>query len=422
MTTTPLATSLDRRPSVRAVRGAPRAGLAGLAFLIAPQWACGSQIDSTEDAAGAPSDAAPRPSSDAPIGWHVPECTSVVGAPVTFTHDDGLTLAKVESAPTGTTYTTSVIALQEPNQLLAAKGSELYRSEDAGCHWSSLGHVNGDFIQLVPGSGHRAYGYSPHLPDVLVVTENGIAYVRGPGADVRGLAARADEPGTLRLADAKGSVYASKDNGETWTWLGAAPVVTEGSVQAIAFGGVALDRVVIAMWGGVYTSVDGGKQWEWAKGLSRVSANIFSVAISPADERTVWVEGIDLAEEDALDSRHVWISRDGGLDFEIVVTASDSVTLANGVPMLAHSADPDILYFTWGTGLHGIGSKLYKVSAQRRSVTFTANPYSKIMALTASPADAGTLYLGLSSEQMSYLAGAPSPWLQPTIENTTRRF
>jgi hypothetical protein len=402
MTSSP-ADSLDPKNSLRAPRRKHqhRTVLAGLAFLIAPQWACSAQIDPPEGVpTGAAEHASPRLSGNAPAGWRVPDCTIVVGAPVTFTRNDGLTLAKVEPEPIGTTYTTSVIALQKPNKLLAAKDSELYRSEDAGCHWSSLGHVNGDFIQLVPGAGHRAYGYSPHLPDVLVVTADGVAYARGPGADVRGLAARPDEPGTLRLADARGSVYASEDDGETWTWLGTAPGVTEGSVQAVAFGGAALDHVVIAMWGGVSTSSDGGKSWAWATGLSRVSANIFSVAISPADGRIVWAEGIDLEPGDSLDRRHVWISRDGGLSFEIVLTASASVTLPNGVPMIAHPTDPDILYFTWGTALQGIGTKLYKVSARQKSVTFTSNPYSKILALTTSPADAGTLYLGLSNEQI----------------------
>jgi hypothetical protein len=150
----------------------------------------------------------------------------------------------------------------------------------------------------------------------------------------------------------------------------------------------------------VLTSIDGGRQWKQATGLSRTSANIFSVAISPADEQIVWVQGIDLAAEGAPDGRHIWISRAGGLHFEVVVTASADVTLTNGVPMLAHPTDPDILYFTWGTAFQGIGSKLYKVSAQRKSVTYTTNPYSRIMALTASPADAGLLYLGLSNEQL----------------------
>jgi hypothetical protein len=403
MMTTSFVASLVQENPARTPRGTHRAVLAGLPFLIAPLWACGAGSDSDGAPIDAAEDAAPSPSGDAPAdrsGWRVPECTTVVGAPVTFTRDDGRSLAKIEPELTGTTYTTSVIALQAPNQLLAAKDSELHRSEDSGCHWASLGRVEGDFIQLVPGAGDRAYGYSPHLPDVLVVTEDGAAYVRGPGADVRGLAARPDEPRTLRLVDAKGNVYSSEDDGQTWTWLGAAPGVTEGSVQAAAFGGAALDRVVIAMWGGVSTSIDGGRQWKRATGLSRTSANIFSVAISPADEQIVWVQGIDLAAEGAPDGRHIWISRDGGLHFEVVVTASADVQLTNGVPMLAHPTDPDILYFTWGTAFQGIGSKLYKVSAQEKSVTYTTNPYSRIMALTASPADAGLLYLGLSNEQL----------------------
>lgn len=402
--TTSLATSPDQDNLVGAPRCKHRAVLAGLPVLLAPLWACGARSDSSEGALiDAAEDAAPSPSGDASAdqsGWHVPECTIVVGAPVTFTRDDGLTLAKVEPAPTGTTYTTSVIALEEPNTLLAAKDSNLYRSEDAGCHWTFLGQVEGDSIQLVPGAGRRAYGYSPHLPGVFVVTEDGAAYIGGPGADVRGLAARSDEPGTLRLADAGGRVYSSEDDGTTWTLLGAAPGVTEGSVQAVAFGGAALDRVVIAMWGGVYTSIDGGRRWERAAGLSRTSANVFSVVISPAEKQIVWVEGVDLAAEGALDGQHVWISRDGGLHFEVVVTASADVTLTNGVPMMAHPTDLDILYFTWGTAFQGTGSKLYKVSAQQKTVTFMTNPYSRILALTASPADADLLYLGLSNEHI----------------------
>ncbi len=400
MMVTSLAASLDRENPIRVARGKRRTVLAGLPFLLAPLGACSAGSDVLEGApAGGAEHEAPSSSGDASAGWRVPECTVVVGAPVTFTRDDGLTLARVEPEPTGTTYTTSVIALEEPNLLLAAKDSDLYRSEDAGCHWSLLGRVEGDFIQLVPGAGPRAYGYSPHLPGVLVVDEDAAAYVHGPGADVRGLAARPDQPGTLRLVDARGSVYSSEDDGERWRWLGAAPGIPEGSVQAAAFGGAALDRVVIAMWGGVYTSVDGGRRWERAAGLSRTSANVFSVAISPVNEQIVWVEGTDLAAEGGPAGR-LWISRDGGLHFEVVVAGSADVTLTNGVPMIAHPTDPDLLYFTWGSAFQGIGSKLYKVSARRRSVTFTTNPYSRIMALAASPADASVLYLGLSSEQL----------------------
>jgi hypothetical protein len=195
-------------------------------------------------------------------------------------------------------------------------------------------------------------------------------------------------------------VFSSDDEGQTWAWIGAVPGVTEGSVQQAAFGGPALDRIAVAMWGGMSTSLDGGEHWARAEGLSSTSANIFSVAISPADEQVVWAEGIDLAAEGALDGRHVYLSRDGGRSFEVVVTANADITLPNGVPMLVHPTDPDILYFTWGTAYQGIGSKLYRVDARERSVTFTSNPYHRIEALAASPADPRLIYLGLSNEQI----------------------
>jgi hypothetical protein len=328
---------------------------------------------------------------------------------VTFTRDDGATLAPLAQDMDGTTYTTSVIALQTANTMLAVQDSLLFRSEDAGCTWKPLGHAEGDFIELVPGVASRAYGWSPYRSDVFVVTESGVTYVPGPGAEVRGLAAHRTQAGRLRLANARGEVFATDDEGRSWTRVGAVPVVTEGSVKRVAFGGASLDRVVVAMLGGVYTSADGGRRWDPAQGLSSTSANIFAIAISPLDDRIVWAEGVDLSQSGELDGRHLYISRDGGARFEVALTASADVTLPNGVPMLPHPADPDVLYYTWGTAFQGIGSKLYRVSARSRSATFKSNPYHRIEALTASPADASLIYLGLSNEQIDLAGGAAAP-------------
>ena len=374
-------------------------------------------LDRPPDAAIEDSRASPGPRS-----WHLPRCAAVAGAPVTFTPDDGATLAPLEQDPTGTTYTTSVIALEAPNILLAANDSDLFRSVDSGCTWSFVGHVQGDFIELVPGVADRAYGWSPHRSDLFVVAASGITYLAGPGADVRGLAAQRGQASRLRLMDDKGEVFGSDDEGKTWGRIGALPMVAEGTLMQAAFGGPALDRVMVAMLGGAYASADGGRQWEQAEGLSSSSANIFSVAVSPVDDRIVWAEGIDLGEKGDLEGRHLYISRDGGGQFEIVLTASADITLPNGVPMLPHPVDPEILYYTWGTGFQGIGTKLYRVNARDRSATFTKNRYHRIQSLTASPADASLLYLALSNEQID-LAGAPAatPAFRHPAANGERR-
>jgi hypothetical protein len=393
-------------------------------LLVTIEAACGAGCaspDSPPDAA----DSRASPEGDGSSGrrtWRLPRCDVTAGAPVTFTHDDGATLAPLERDPTGTTYTTSVIALEAPDILLAANDSNLFRSVDSGCTWSFVGQVQGDFIELVPGVADRAYGWSPYRSDLFVVTESGITYLEGPGFDVRGLAAQRGQASRLRLMDDKGQVFGSDDEGKTWGRIGAVPMVTEGTLKQAAFGGPALDRVIVAMLGGAYASADGGRRWEQAQGLSSSSANIFSVAVSPVDDRIIWAEGIDLGEKGDLEGRHLFISRDGGVHFEIVLTASADVTLPNGIPMLPHPVDPEVLYYTWGTAFQGTGTKIYRVNARDKSVTFTKNRYHRIQSLIASPADASLLYLGLSNEQID-LAGAPAraPAFRHPAANGERR-
>ncbi len=359
----------------------------------------GSETDST--VADANDD-----SADSGVAWHLPACTSVTGTgAVTFTSDEGATLAPTGQPLSGTVYTKGLITLDVPNVVLAASGGWLLRSEDAGCTFSQLAALPSSVMVLVKSVGERAYGYEDNGKPLVRIEGSTVTTLKAP-ADVIGLGTDPTDPDRVRLGGSDGSLWDSTDGGATWDPLGSLPT-DSGSLLAyrFAFDPNDLDHVLFgAATYGAFVSTNAGKSWASSTGLSPSGkANAFEIAVSPAGSQIVWLEGIDLEENLANaqnEGRHIFRSNDAGVSFQRVVDHQPGVvTLSNGLPLVPHPTNPDIVYFEFGTYFSGYGTDLFKLDGT--TLTMTHNSYNDILAIAFSPADPGLMYLGITQEQIN---------------------
>jgi hypothetical protein len=368
----------------------------------------GSAGDAGTDS-GNPEDAGPDSpapdGSDGATGWQLPNCTSVTGtAAVTFTSDDGATLAPVSGTLSGTVYTKGLVALQVPNTLLAASGPNLLRSEDAGCNWTSVASLPGSVMLLVAGIGDRAYAFQDNDKPLVRIDGTTVTTLKSP-VDVIGMATDPSEPDRARVGGSDATVWETTNAGESWTKIGV-PAITSTLLLAyrFAFDPKNLDHILFgSATDGAFVSTDGAQSWTKSTGLAPSGkANAFEVLVSPVDSEVAWAEGIDLDENLANapnEGRHIFRSNDGGLSFERVIDhVPGQVTLTNGLPLVAHPTDKEIIYFEFGASYGGYGTDLFKWDGT--TLKKTHNDYDDMHAIAFSPADPNLLYLGITQEQI----------------------
>ena len=358
-------------------------------------------------AAGAPVDAG-TDGDAAAAAWHLPQCTTVSGtSAVTFTSDDGATLAPVSGVLTGTVYTRGLVALEVPNVLLAASGSNLLRSEDAGCTWSVVDSLPSSIMTLNRGVGDRAWGFQDNDAALVRIDAGTATQLKEPVPNVIGFGADPKNADRARLGGSDGTLWETTDAGVTWSPVGSKPS-TGGNLLAYRFGfdPQDLDHVLFgAATIGAWVTFDGGKLWKKSTGLSTGNANAFEVIVSPIDSNVVWAEGIDMVENLAnakSEGRHIYLSTDGGQSFTKVVDHDPgTVTLTNGVLLAPSPADANVVYFEFGTYFQAYGTDIFKFDAAGKNLTQTHNAYDDVSAIAFSPADAKLLYFGITSEQIN---------------------
>jgi photosystem II stability/assembly factor-like uncharacterized protein len=342
--------------------------------------------------------------------WTVPTCSTVAGtAAVTFTLDEGATLTPTSRQLQGTSYTAGLAALDTPNTLLAAVGSNLLRSTDAGCRWSPLANLGAQsgnaLLTLTAAPGGRAYAWADNGSALFRIDGRTVTAIGVPVSSIMGLAVDPADRAHVRIGDSTGQLWEVTADGGRFSPLGTPPVAGAFAYRA-AFDPRNLDHVVLGVIGdGSYVTFDGGRSWTRASGHTAPDgrANIFNAVISPVDGQVVWAEGIDLTELDsgaANQGRHVFRSLDGGLTYTKVVEQSPEVTLVNGPTMAAHPTDPDVLYFVFGASFQGTGTYLYRYDAATGQVTWTHNSYHGIKSTAFNPASPAVMYLGLVHEQI----------------------
>jgi hypothetical protein len=336
---------------------------------------------------------APAHAGDPSWSWNRPHCERVYGdGSVTFTETDGEELAETTTKLRAVTYA-KVAALEEPNTLISIGKQTVQRSSDAGCSWQLLDKTPDDLsaYDIEPGPGDSAYIYGVNEQPIHRVHGARVTTVLGP---VRGdgLATLDARPGRLRAVAIDGQLYDSTDDGVSWQRVGA-PAAADLYLYDAVVDPRDPDHVVVGvMSDGVYATFDGGRTWTRSRPVERVNA--FSLAMSPADPSKVWMEGFDRDRS----TRFIWESTDGGLKFREVLDQSRA-DLINGNRMWGSPADPDLLYFSYGTSFANFGADLYRFVPSTGALSKQHNTYDGIPSVAFNPANPAILYLGLAEER-----------------------
>jgi len=346
--------------------------------------------------------------------WQAPTCKTIAGTnSLAFTSDEGATLVTAGRPLRPTSYAYGLAVLPDaPNTMLLAVGRSLLRSTSAGCRWTPVGTVqstsDGFPISLVAARGDRAFSWSENRNDLARIDGTTITYLGSPVDSIVGVGTDPRDADRVRFGDGGGQLWESTDGGLRFSPIGARIPSSSFLYYRAAFDPNNIDHVVVgSVINGAFVTFDGGRTWNQASGLSSTgtgAVNVFSAVVSPADSRTVYAMGLDIAESDAgaaSQGRHIYLSKDGGLTFRPVVDRSNDVILPNGVPMAGHPTKEGVLYFTYGTSFGGYGTDVYRYDDTTGGVTETHNTYHGGPSLAFNPADPNTMYLGLALEAVN---------------------
>ncbi len=275
---------------------------------------------------------------------------------VTFTRNEGFTLAPFAAAPQPLVYTYGLAAMiDEVDTLVAWSGNDLLISDNAGCSWRVAATVEGaDFPpKLEPARGGRVYAWSENREFFVRYDARGAVKLRQP-AEFVGVAVDPANADRVRAGGSNGTLWESVDAGETWNPLGSK--INAALVYRFAFDAHDLDHILVGtVTTGAYLSRDGGRNWTPVQGFGN-SANVFHLAFSPVDSNRVWAVAIDNEQSNnghPSHGRHIYLSDDGGATFRAVVDEKPGVKLVNGPTMAPHPTNRDVLYFIFGTHFDG---------------------------------------------------------------------
>lgn len=340
----------------------------------------------------------PGAAATAPNVLSTPRCPVVLGAEGAVTYLRPQDASASPTAPPMRPVTYAQVATLRTAMVALVKDTVQW-SVDSGCTWVPIGAPELlDQFRLATGSGDVAYAYSEHDPRIYRVAGATIEPRTGPGGMV-GLSVAATDSERMRAVGADGEVWDSHDGGRGWVEVGSAPAGVEMLYDA-AINPSDLDQIVIGtVRNGAWTSGDGGRSWRASKGLVRPdsAANVFTTAISPADWRTIWLQGYDLAES-GPQARKIWLSTNGGKRFREVLDGGQA-RLTNGIVMAPSPEDADVLTFVFGTWFGGYGTDIYRYDDELREVTRRHLPFDDVSSLAFNRADPDVMYLGLAEER-----------------------
>lgn len=192
---------------------------------------------------------------------------------VTFTLDEGKTLAPTAEPLRGLAYTYGLAAMPgEKDTLMAFHRDQLLLSTDAGCSWRSVATVGGwDFPpSLSPALGGRVYIWSDNRSFLVRYDARGTKTLRPP-ADFVGFAVNSQDGDHIRGGGGDGAIWESRDAGETWNVVGRIDATGEVLYRYV-FDPNDLDHIVAGMTRqGAFTTRDGGRNWTRATGLAKVT-------------------------------------------------------------------------------------------------------------------------------------------------------
>ncbi len=262
-----------------------------------------------------------------PQGNRVSSVAGVIGNPHVYyagaasgglwkSSDDGMHWEPIFDEQLVSSVGTLAVSASDPNIVWAGTGEPfirshisigwgVYKSTDAGKHWSKMGLENTGRISRII--------VDPKNPDIVYVASLGHAY--GPQQE-RG-------------------IYKTADGGKTWERVlfvdentGASDLVMDPNNPRILFAG--MWKIEIHTWGresggessGIYTSRDGGATWKkLTKGLPKKPGKV-GLGIARSNSNRVYAlietsDGVPVKGEDG-ERGELWRSDDGGENWQVV--------------------------------------------------------------------------------------------------------
>ncbi len=274
------------------------------------------------------------------------------------TADGGVTWAPVFEDQPVSSVGSLAVAPSDPNVVWAGTGEPflrsnisvgwgVFRSTDAGQHWTKMGLENTGRISRIV--------VHPTNPDVVYVASLGHAY--GPQAE-RG-------------------IYRTTDGGKTWEKVlfvndstGASDLIMDPNNPRILFAG--MWQIQINTWGrvsggagsGIWTSRDGGTTWKRlvGEGLPTTQVGKVGLAMSKANSNRVYAlieagDGVPALHIGETTRGRLWRSDDGGAKWQVVSYDQQVAGRTHYYNRMAAMPDnPDEAYFltaNWAQTLDG---------------------------------------------------------------------
>ncbi len=346
-----------------------------------------------------------------PQEWSVPDCNRIAGtAAFTFTTDEGLTLAQ---SPTlmGLVYSYGLVALDEPNVLLAStltnSGTSILRSDDAGCKWSEIVALPvSELLLLTAAPGGKAYAWSRGRTMFYRIEGEEFTSLAAPKY-IYGLAVNPEDADNIRVGTYDCQLYESFDGGLSFSLLGG----PAGSASTIFFT-VEFDPsnwdCAVCGGKGAWRTEDAGSSWTNIPPFDTEDIDlVYLFEYAPDNPQRVWARAN--METMGASIRAILTSSDGGATFSYAlqqgvqaVDQNDSVRtliLTNQPTMAARAGMSDVLYVVCGSYFQNVGTSIFRYDARDDLLSVAhINNLDGINAIAFNPADANVMYLGLESE------------------------
>lgn len=327
-----------------------------------------------------------------------PGCSMVMGTgAVTFTLDEGRTLAPAARAIEPVGYTWGVASmLDEAEKLVAWHKDDLLLSRDGGCSWRVEATIPGAGFPpaILAAHGGRAYAWSENRKFFVRYDSRGATLLKQP-VEFVGVGVDAKNGERIRAGGNDGTIWESTDGGDSWTQIGALGGSVQNGYYRFTFDPFDLDHIVAGtVAAGAHVSRNGGRNWTRAS-LGTLRANVFQLLFSPVDSRRVWAMGIDLEAGNDGTGRHIYMSDDGGATYRIAVTETPGVKLTNGPAMAAHPTNRNVLYFVFGTYFDDYGTDVFRYDHSTLTLTVRHNDLQGVNAIAFSRRNPKVMYLGV---------------------------
>jgi photosystem II stability/assembly factor-like uncharacterized protein len=222
---------------------------------------------------------------------------------------------------------TMAVAPSNGDVLYAGTRGTIYRSDDAGLHWSQTAFL-GPWVRAVavdPEDPLRAYAAA--WPGLYRTSNGGKRWILAVQGYFDSVAVEPGDPDSV-FAGSDGGAFRSRDRGVTWSAINQG-LPQSADVLALAIAPSLPRRIyagVLYPDGGVYRSDDHGRTWK----PTTLTLPIVALAVRPDDPKTVYA---------STGPGTVYISTDGG------VVWTSSLAVEYGVPALAIDPfHPDTVY------------------------------------------------------------------------------